>query len=189
MNQLPTSSSINPVNPLDLIRSELFIFRQRIQTDSLIVEHSIQTPNAIEFSDTDYHILGVHLSPGIRQVARIGEQKYDGAIDTDSCLLHPANYPAFYSRYSTDECAVFLIEPQYLTRIAATSECLNPDLIELNPFILGYDRALAQITRSFVYEMQNEALGGKLYFETLATQLAIHLAASLLYFYSQTQTL
>ena len=70
---------------------------------------------------------------------------------------------------------MFVIKPAYLTRIAAASECLNPDLIEMNPFVLEYDRAIAQITRSFVYEMQSEALGGKLYFETLATQLAIHL--------------
>ena len=175
MNQPPTSSSINLVNPLDFIRSELFVFRQRIQTDSLIVEHSIQTPNEIEFSDTDYHILGIHLSPGIRQVTRIGEQKYDGAVDTGYCLLHPANYPAAYSRNSTDECVVFVIEPEYLTRTAAATECLNPDLIEVNPFVLGQDWIIEQITRSFIYEMQNEALGGRLYFETLATQLAIHL--------------
>ena len=175
MNQPPTSSSINLVNPLNLIRSELFVFRQRIQTDSLIVEHSIQTPNEIEFSDTDYHILGIHLSPGIRQVTRIGKQKYDGAVDTGYCLLHPANYPAAYSRHSTDECVVYVIPPEYLTRTAAATECLNPDLIEVNPFVLGQDWIIEQITRSFIYEMQNEAIGGKLYFETLATQLSIHL--------------
>lgn len=166
---------MNHSNPLDVIKSEWFIFRQRIQTDSLIVEHSIQRPNEIELSNTDYHILGIHLSPGIRQITRIGEKKYDGAVDTGYCLLHPANYSAAYTRKSTDECVVFLIEPEYLTRVAAATECLNPDLIELNPFVLGRDRAIEQITRSFVYEMQNEAIGGKLYTETLATQLSIHL--------------
>ena len=166
---------MNPANPLDVIKSEWFLFRQRVQTDGLIIEHSIQIPNEIELSDTDYHILGMHLSPGIRQITRIGKQKYDGAIDTGCCLLHPANYPAAYSRNSTDECVVFLIEPEYLTRIAAAAECLNPDLIQLNPFVLARDRAIEQITRSFVYEMQNEAIGGRLYTETLATQLAIHL--------------
>ena len=174
MNQ-PLMSSINLVNPLDLIRSELFVFRQRIQTNGLIVEHSIQTPNELELSDTDYHILGVHLSPGMRQVAQIGEQKYDGAIDTGCCLLHPAHYSAAYSRYSTDECVVFLIEPAYLALTAAATECLNPDLIEVNPFVLRQDKAIEQITRSFTFEMQNEAIGGELYFQTLATQLAIHL--------------
>ena len=174
MNQPPISSS-EPSNPLDLIRPELFIFRQRIQTDGLIVEHSIQTPNELELSDTEYHILGVHLSSGMRQVTQIGEQKYDGVIESGYFLLHPAHYPAAYSRYSADECVVFLVEPKYLTLTAAATECLNPDLIEVNPLVLGQDRAIEQITRSFAYEMQNEAIGNKLYLETLATQLAIHL--------------
>ena len=177
MNQPPTSSSrsTNLANPLDVIKPEWFVFRQRIQTDSLIVEHSIQIPNEIEFSDTNHHILGVHLSLGTRQIACIGEQKYDGAVDRGDCLLHPVHYPAFYSRNSTDECAVFVIEPEYLNHIAAATEYLNPDLIELNPFVLRRDPIIEHIARSFIYEMQNEALGGKLYSETLTTQLAIHL--------------
>ena len=177
MNQPPTSSPIftTLANPLDVIKPEWFVFRQRFQTVSLIVEHSIQTPNEIEFSDIDYHILGVHLSPGIRQIARIGEQKYDGAVDKGDCLLHPAHYPAFYSRNSTDECVVFIIEPDFLIRTAASTECLNPACVELKPLVLGKDRRIEQITRSFLSEMRSDALGSKLYSETLATQLAIHL--------------
>ena len=177
MNQPPTSSSISTTlsNPLDVIKSEWFVFRQRIQTVSLIIEHSIQIPNEIEFSDIDYHILGVHLSPGIRQIARIGEQKYDGAVDKGDCLLHPAHYRGFYSRNSTDECVVFLIKPDFLTRTASQTECLNPNRVELNPLVLGRDRKIEQITRSFLSEMQSDALGSRLYSETLATQLAIHL--------------
>ena len=47
--------------------------------------------------------------------------------------------------------------------------------IELNPILCDRDPKLGYIARSFLAEMENDGIGGRLYSETLAIQLGIHL--------------
>lgn len=171
MNQQTTT----PVHPLYALKPEWTVSRQSIHTDSLIVQQDIQPPDQIEYPSTSHHLLLFQLTFGTRQISHVGEQKHEGSFESGELILHPANYDGFYSWNSTDEAIVFIIEPDFLTRTAAQTECLNPDKIELNPVAIGRDPKIEQIARSFLSEMQQDGLGGRLYSETLATQLAIHL--------------
>ena len=117
----------------------------------------------------------MQLSFGTRQISRIGEEKYEGLFDVGKFFIQPAHYPSCYFWETTDESIVFFLEPEYLLDTAAQTECLNLNKIELNPLAIGHDPTIEYIARSFLAEMQNEALGGRIYSETLATQFAIHL--------------
>lgn len=167
--------STTAVHPLEFFKPEWTQSRQSVQMDSLIVQHDIQPPDTVEYSSLTHHMLAMMLTPGTRQVTHIGEQKHEGSFGISEFFLQPVTNPGFYSWDSTDESVTFIIEPDFLTRTAAQTECLNPDKIELNPVALGCDRKIEHIARCFLSEMQSEALGGRLYSETLATQLAIHL--------------
>ncbi|MEO0836923.1 MAG: AraC family transcriptional regulator [Cyanobacteria bacterium J06642_3] len=63
----------------------------------------------------------------------------------------------------------------FLSCIARETGCLNPDKVELKPILCDRDPHIENIARSFLEEMQTDGLGGRLYSETLATQLAINL--------------
>ena len=179
MNQHDTSQSLasqsTAVNPLELFKPEWTQSRQSVQMDSLIVQHDIQTPDAIEYSSLTHHFLAMMLTPGTNQVTHIGKQKYEGSFGIGEFFVQPTTHSGFYSWSTTDEAIVFIIEPDFLTRTAAQTECFNPDKIELHPVALGRDPQIEYIARCFLAEMQNDALGGRLYSETLATQFAIHL--------------
>ena len=170
-----TDCSTTAVHPFELFKPEWTQSRQSVQMDSLIVQHDIQTPDTVEYFSLTHHMLAMMLTPGTHQVTHIGEQKYEGSFGISEFFLQPVTNPGFYSWSTTDEAIVFIIEPDFLTRTAAQTECLNPDKIELNPLALGRDPQIEYIARCFLAEMQNDALGGRLYSETLATQLAIHL--------------
>ena len=170
-----TDCSTTAVHPFELFKPEWTQSRQSVQMDSLIVEHDVTPADELEISPITHHVIALQLSCGTRQVTRIGEQKHEGSFITGEFFLHPSAYPAFCSWENTDEAIIFLIEPEYLSRTAAQTECFNPDKIELHPVALGRDPQIEYIARCFLSEMQNDALGGRLYSETLATQLAIHL--------------
>lgn len=87
----------------------------------------------------------------------------------------PAGIPAFWAWETTDETLAFTIPPDFLSQIAATTECLNPDKLELRSVPLDRDPQLESIASSFLCEMTTDGLGGRLYAESLTNLFGIHL--------------
>ena len=166
------------VLPLDVYQPEWTISRQSIYTNSFIVQHDVIPSGKLEFSNPTHHALALQLSHISHQMTRIGKQKYEGSFTTGDFFLHPLNFSGFFSGEisgETDEAIVFIFEPDFLVHTAEQTECLNSNKIELNPIAIGRDPQIEYIARSFLAEMQSDAIGGRLYSETLATQFAIHL--------------
>lgn len=170
-----SSPAIHPLDILDRRKPHWMVSRQSVDTDSLIVQHSIQPPDNLEVPLSTHHVLVFQLSSQTPRITQIGRERYEGSINVAEFFLQPAPYSSYYSWETTDENIVIIIKPEYLTEIAVKVESLNPDCIELSPVVVGRDPTIEHIARAFLAEMQNKALGGKLYTETLATQLAIHL--------------
>ena len=173
MNQQNQSNAL--VHPLDILKPEWEVDRQSVCLDRFIVRHDIQPPDELSSPSLSTHILVLQLSHGDRQITHIGDEKYEGSFNSNDFFLLPQKYSAFNAWETTDENILFLVQPNFLTRVAEQTECLNPARIELRPIVIGRDPIIEQIARSFLGEMQTEGLGGRLYSETLATQLAIHL--------------
>lgn len=65
--------------------------------------------------------------------------------------------------------------PQFLHTLAAQTEGLNPDRVELANQYRFHDPKVAQIVHWLADEVQNGAPGGKLYADSLANVLGLHL--------------
>ena len=178
MNRSTPSSEPEPINPLIYFPPEWEVNRQTVKIDSLIVRHDIASPSRVPLHKTNCHRLAYELSSSTHKATRIGDEEYIGNFERDEFCLHPADYPASYSWESTDEVVAISMKPDFLRDIAEQSECLNPDRIELTPILKNRDPLLGQIVASFLREMNSDGLGGRLYSETLAIQLAIHLLRS-----------
>lgn len=162
------------VQPSEITKNRKILSRLAVHNDNLIVQHDILPPGEEEHPLSTHHFMALHLTPITRRVAHIGDRQYEGSMSTGEFCLHPSTHSGFYAWESTDETAVFIIKPDFLSRTAAQTECLNPE-IELRPIVRDRDRQIEYIARSFLAEMQGKALGEKLYTESLATQFAIHL--------------
>ena len=163
------------VHPRDIVKPEWIQQERSLHNEGLIVQHCIEPPDAIEVSPPSHHLMIVQLSKGTRQVTRFNGQEYDGEIQQGEFILHPASLPGFYSWETTDKALVFVIEPSFLTKVAIETECINPSRIEVKDIVKGYCPHLEQIADSFLEEMETGGLGGKLYTDSLANQLAINL--------------
>ena len=173
MNQLDPSSPI--VNPLALFKPEWEVTRKSVHADRFVAKYDVIFPDKIAFPPISHHMIVLQLSHGTKQLTQIGDEEYRGEFAVGEFILNPAYRSSFYAWESTDETVVFCLEPAFLSRIARETECLNPDKIELKPILCGRDPHIEYIARSFLSEMQTDGLGGRLYSETLATQLGIQL--------------
>ena len=174
-SQTTGQQTIEPVHPFDIMKPEWEVNRKSVRVDSLIARHDIEPPDKLVFPPTTHHAILFQLSYGDKQVTHIGDKKHEGVFNSGEFFLHPANRSAFYSWSTTDEAIALIIEPTYLYRLATETKCLNPNKIELRPIVCDRDPHIEYIARSFMSEMQNEGIGGRLYTEALATQLGIHL--------------
>lgn len=159
------------------------------QLGGVDVYHVIQPPSEFDVALTQ-HMLCVGIDTdwqNFRQINRFAGKKYDGSFFPFDFLLLPAQTPAFFAWNITDESIIFTIEPTTLQQIAIENECLNPSRVELRPIIYDTDPKLEFFAKSFHEEMQNEALGGKLYTESLANLFLIHLIRNYCVFKPQLQ--
>ena len=170
-----TNQSVTAVHPSDAFKPEWIQSRRQIQIDSLIVQHGASAPDELECPPLTHHMIAVQLVRRTHQVTHIADRKYEGSMASGEFFLQPSNYPGFFSWSTPSDYLDFAIEPDFLYRIAAQTECLNPDKIEVNPILVGRDPQMEYIARSFLAEMHSRALGGRLYSETLGIQLGIHL--------------
>ena len=146
-----------------------------IRVGDLSIEHTIDPASEIQTSPCSHHLLLVNLSGGTRQVNQFDECEYDGSVNSGDFFFLPSGMPGYIAWETTAKSIIFTIPPDFLSEIAATTECLNHDKIELRSIPLGRDPQLETIARSFLSEMTTDGLGGRLYTESLANLFGIHL--------------
>ncbi|RUT02043.1 hypothetical protein DSM106972_061180 [Dulcicalothrix desertica PCC 7102] len=106
---------------------------------------------------------------------RIEDFSYEGKQRAGDVWLLPAGISGYFRWDDPGELLMFIFDPQFLRQVSLETKCLNPDKVELRPTLYKQDSTLKALARSFHHEMQHNLLGGKLYIEPLANQLAIHL--------------
>lgn len=166
----------SPISPFDALPSQWVLSRQTVQKN-LIIEHQSQTPSAIEVSGgLTHHILVFQLNNNPRRINRLDNREYDGSIRRGELLIIPESVPAFGCwEETTDEIVRLIVAPSFLRQMAAETDCLNPDRVELLPILKTYDPQFQAIALSFLAELYQDSLGTQLYTESLTDILAIHL--------------
>lgn len=169
------SSASELVHPFNFTKPEWEVSRKSVQMNDLVVRYDIETPHEVMIPATSHHFLMLQLSHGDNQISHIDDCQHEGEFAVGDFFLQPVTCSGFYSWDTTDEAIMFALEPTFLHRTAEESECFNADRIELRPIACHKDSKIEHIARCFQEEMQSEGIGGRLYSETLATQLVIHL--------------
>jgi AraC family transcriptional regulator len=168
--------NLEVIHPSKIRHREWVKFRQMIHTGKLIVEHQIQPPGECGASGgLTHHLLAFQLSNGTRQVTRISDREYDGTLLKKELILIPAEVPFFAAGETVDESLIFTIDPLFLRQIALETNCTNGDRLELLGILKTQDPQIEAIALSIYSEMQQANWGSKLYLESLANVLAIHL--------------
>ena len=168
------SSSPSAVHPSQVFRQE-WVSKRLIYTGGLTVEFSSVPPDSIDFPPLTHHTMCLMLNQGVRQVTRFNGREFDGAQRQGDLWLMPAGLSSFFHWESTDKSLMFIIDPAFLHHMAVETNCVNPDQVELLDFTYRRDYQIEAIAQFFYQEMQQDSIGMRLYTESLANLLAIHL--------------
>jgi AraC family transcriptional regulator len=183
MMQDPLNASLPSLDRQDDVYHPLVVFKEEwvvhgemtLHSGGLLIRHDIQPPDDIETPGVTHNMLLMALNTGSRQVHRFSGSQYDGPQLTGNFWLLPAGEAAFFHWESTDDAMCFMTEPQFLQKTALENDCLNSGELELQPILMEMDPQLHALALQFKQEMQNNALGGQMYSESLANVFAIHL--------------
>ena len=164
------------IHPSDAIEDEWVLSSQILYAAGLIVEHQVQPSGECEApSGLTHHVLAFELGNVPRQVSRIGGREYDGPLLQGEILLIPSEASLFGACETSDEILAFIIEPIFLHQVALQTNCRYPDQIELLNVLKTHDPQIEFIALSVQREIQQAMWGSRLYLNSLANMLAIHL--------------
>jgi AraC family transcriptional regulator len=141
----------------------------------LLVRHDTQTPDTIEVPSLTAHLIPLFLTEGSRQVHKFCDEEHDGIFPAGDSWILPAGEPGFFSWESMDETISFILDPTTLQQVALENDCLRTGNLTLQPLVKATDPTLLTLALQFKQELQNNALGGKIYGESLANLFNIHL--------------
>jgi AraC family transcriptional regulator len=120
------------------------------------------------------HVLVINLgSPSELQEHLVGRQ---GHLETGNLVILPAGAPTSWHLEREGEVRHLhlYLSPTLIQKIA-TSVDINPDRVEIIDTLGVFDPQVQAIALSLLSELRSDGLGGKLYVESLATMLGIHL--------------
>jgi AraC family transcriptional regulator len=183
MMQAPLNTSLPSFDQQDDAYHPLVVFKEEwavhgeitLHSGGLLIRHDIEPPDDVETPRVTHNMLMMVLNKGSRQVHRFTGSEYDGPQLPGNFWLLPAGESGFFHWESTDDAMCFMTEPQFLQKTALENDCLNSGELELQPILMAMDPQLHALVLQFKQEMQNNALGGQMYSESLANVFAIHL--------------
>jgi AraC family transcriptional regulator len=104
-----------------------------------------------------------------------GGKTYTGLYGKGDISITPAKIPFFARWDGEDHYLQIRITSQFIQSVAREALAMNPDRLELLSESRIRDPQIEAISMMLLTELQQENLGGKLYIESLANVLAIHL--------------
>ena len=169
-----------PLDPASLPRPEArpksvleALSRSFVSTGGVLVASSRFPPGQYKPASRG-HLLALRPSGPHRRVWLVEGRTLEGTANADDIGVVPAGQPVTFEVLETTEALSVAVREDFVGRIAEGAGA-DPARLEVPGGLSVYDPVLAHIVRSFVPEMGGGGLGGELYAEALATQLAVHL--------------
>lgn len=141
-----------------------------------IAVEQFQNPPGECNSHYDEHTIYLSLAPRPVRLLQIQDGKtYTGLYGKGDISITPAKTPFFARWDSEDNYFQIRIASRFIQRVARETLEMNPDRLELLPEFRTRDPHIESIGMLLLAELKQENLGGKLYVESLANVLAVHL--------------
>jgi AraC family transcriptional regulator len=125
---------------------------------------------------SDNHAICLSLAPRpVQMLHIIGDKTYTGLYSKGDISVTPAKMPVFARWDGEDHYLQIHITPEFIQSVAREALDLNCDRLDLLSEFKTRDPQIEAIGMLLLTELQQENLGGRLYIESLANLLAIHL--------------
>ncbi|WNZ25698.1 helix-turn-helix transcriptional regulator [Leptolyngbya sp. NK1-12] len=188
----PSQTAVNPVNPINpitinpinrVVRSSPdeppspILSSQALGWEPLLVEEFQQPPGGVDVPEAwPGHSIALCLAPRPHRIHQIvGNRRYTGLYTKGDISITPADIPASYRAEGEDHYLHIQVPAQFLAAVAQTTD-LDPERLELVTEFRVRDPRLEQTLLLLRTELhQGSGWAGRLYVESLANLLAVHL--------------
>jgi len=144
--------------------------------DHLLVEQFQEPPGAGQLYHPDEHLICLSLSPRpVRFLQTIGSKTHSSLYGKGDISITPAQMLLFAQWQDEDRYLQIRIASRFIQQVAREALEIERDRIELIPEFRTRDRHLESIGMMLLNELQQENIGGKLYIDSLANVIAVHL--------------
>jgi len=162
----------HPVEPI----STPILSSQAQGWDNILVEQFQQPPGEERNHFTEEHAICLSLAPRpVRLLQVKGGRTYVGLHGKGDISVTPAKTPFFARWESDDNCLQIRIASRFIQHVARETVATDPDRLELRLEFQTRDPQLEAIGMMLLAELKQEHAGGRLYIESLANVLAVHL--------------
>ncbi|MEM9216503.1 MAG: AraC family transcriptional regulator [Cyanobacteria bacterium P01_F01_bin.150] len=161
----------------DIVEFKGWLVDGAIRLEDWTVEHTVQSSDELQMSGLSRHALlfSTGRINSRRQMSRFAGQEYNGPGYSEQFFLLPAGIPSEAAWDGDDEAITIDIEPESLRQMALQTDCINPDRVELKPFVFAEDDQITRFAYSLLYEIRTGGAGSRLYSESLLTAFNVHL--------------
>ncbi|MBE9179542.1 helix-turn-helix transcriptional regulator [Oculatella sp. LEGE 06141] len=144
--------------------------------ENILVEQFQHPPGEGNCHCSDEHTICLSLAPRpVRLLQVKGGKTYTGLYGKGHISITPARMPLFARWDAEDQYLQIRIASRFIQNVARETIDVNLDQLELLPEFRIRDPHLESIGLLLLAELKHESLGGKLYIESLANVLAVHL--------------
>jgi AraC family transcriptional regulator len=144
--------------------------------ENILVEQFQHLPGEGGCHYSDEHTISLSLAPRPVRLLQIqGGKTYTGLYGKGDIAITPAKMPFFARWESDDHYLQIRIASRFIQTVARETVDTNPDRLELLPEFRTRDPHIESIGMLLLAELKQENLGGRLYIESLANVLAVHL--------------
>lgn len=144
--------------------------------ENIRVEQFQHPPGEGRFHYSDEHAICLSLAPRpVRFMQMKGGRTHTSLYGKGDISITPAKVP-FFARWDSDDHYLQIrIASGFIQNVAKEALEMNPDRLELISEFRIRDPQIESIAMLLLAELQQKKLGGRLYIESLANILAIHL--------------
>lgn len=144
--------------------------------ENILVEQFQHPPGEGRTHYSDEHTICLSLAPRpVRFLQIKGGKTHTSLYGKGDISITPAEMP-FFARWDADDHYLQIrIASRFLQHVAKEALAINPNRLELLPEFRTRDPQIEAIGMMLLTELKQENIGGRLYIESLANVLAVHL--------------
>lgn len=142
--------------------------------DGIRLDHHRQPSHETPEHYFHQHTIGINLDRGIKKAERVlnGRTQHESINNGDVTVI-PANIHHISRCESGGEFILLSLEPAFFNRIAL--ETVDLQNIDITPHFFTPDPLIQQIGLALKSELESDGMGTRVYIESLANTLCIHL--------------
>ncbi len=167
--------SLETVSFLDELPDRPMLSSKSKGWSGVVIEYHHHPPNELVSPPLSQHLITLNCGSPYHLMQQLDGQVYEGQVVKGDIILTPANHPTQWRWDHQVDVLHLCFEPTFVAKMAAEVVEVDAARVEVLNCFAASDLQIQQIGQLLLAELEAEKLGNRLYAESLANALAVHL--------------